>query len=320
MEIGPDGAIRGEVRVAGYQRVLHGLYRPEVDGLDAHELFVRDLSALLLVLPADAAFTHITAARLLGWQLPALPEKVPFFAAVRGGRRTRRPGLICSRLTHPSRVTLVHGLPVDEPAEVLLRAARDLGDLDLAIMLDSALRLGHLDPDAMSAVLASRRPGCKRLQRVWNVRSDRAESAGETILRWFHDAMDVATRSQVDIFDDDGRFVCRADLQVVGTTSLHEYDGAIHRTSKVQRRDLMRERRLAGTTYVRRGFTLGELLNHSAVIMHELDRLLGRSHQARRLLAWRALIDDSFYSSAGRARVMNRWYRSTTPAEWARTA
>ena len=27
MEIGPDGAIRGEVRVGGHQRVLHGLYR-----------------------------------------------------------------------------------------------------------------------------------------------------------------------------------------------------------------------------------------------------------------------------------------------------
>ncbi|MFD1249298.1 hypothetical protein ACFQ3F_15980 [Nocardioides ginsengisoli] len=320
MEFGPNGAIRGEVRVAGYQRVLHGLYRPESPHLGSFENFLRDLSALQLVLPDDAVFTHVTAARLLGWQLPALPEKVPFFAAVRSRLRPRRPGLICSRLTNTSAVTFVRGLPVDDPPEILLRAARDLGDVDLAIMLDSAVRLGHVAVDAMTAVLSSKRPGCRRLQRVWDARDAGAESAGETLLRWFHDAMRIPTKSQVEIHDPDGRFVCRADLQVVGTNFLHEYDGALHRTGNAQRNDLRRERRLAATPYIRRGFTLDELLNHPAVIMHELDRLLDRAHQDRRLRRWRALIDDSFYSETGRARVMNRWYRSTTPVEWARTA
>ena len=320
VEIGPDGAIRGEVRAAGHQRVLHGLYRPETPHIGAEQNFLRDLSALRLVLPADAVFTHITAARLLGWQLPALPEKVPHFAAVRGARRPRRPGLICSRLTHASASGMARGLPVDEPAEILLRAARDLGDVDLAIMLDSAVRLGHVHGKAMDTVLRSKRPGCRRLQRVWNARDPGAESAGETVLRWFHDAMNIRTSWQVMFFVAEDRFVCRADLQVVGTNYLHEYDGAVHRTGTAQRSDLRRERRLAATPYVRRAFTLDELVNHPAVIMHELDRLLDRTHQDRRLRAWRALIDDSFYSETGRSRVMNRWYRSTTPVEWARTA
>lgn len=320
MKIGPDGAIRGEVRVAGHQRVSHGLYRVATEGLTPWENFLKDLMALRMVLPDDAVFTHVTAARLLGWQLPALPDKVPHFVAVRSGNRPRRPGLICSRLSHDSDVALVHGLRVDEPAEVLLRASRDLGELDLAIMVDSAARLGHLDAGAMEAVLASRRPGTRLLRKVWKGREPQSESAGETLLHRFHREMGVDTRSQVALFDDHGSFVARADLLVVGTNSVHEYDGAVHRDKSVQRRDLRRERALAGTQYVRRGYTLDDLLNHPAIVMHELDRLLGRPHQAERLRAWRALIDDSLYSTVGRSRVMNRWYRSTTPVDWARTA
>lgn len=320
MKIGPDGAIRGEVRAPGNQRVAHGLYRLETPHLTPWANFLRDLSALLLVLPPGAVYTHVTAARLLGWQVPVLPEQVPHFAAVRGDCRPRRPGLICSRLTHQARPRIVHGLPVDEPAEILLRAARDFGDLDLAVMVDSAAHLGHVDEAAIKKVLASKRPGTRRLRRVWKSRSSLAESAGETLLRKFHDAMDVPTEAQVDIHDESGRFVCRADLVVVGTLNIHEYDGGVHREPSVHRRDLRRERALASTAYVRRGYTLDDLLNHAATLMHELDRVLDRPHQAERLRRWRALVDDSLYSETGRARVMNRWYRSTTPVDWAGTA
>jgi hypothetical protein len=320
MEIGPDGAIRGEVRVVGHQRVLHGLYRVATPELSPWDNFLRDLGALRLVLPDDAAYTHVTAARLRGWDLPALPEKTPFFAAVRTDNRPRRPGLICSRLTHDSDVDLVYGLRVDAPAEILLRAARDLGELDLAIMVESAVRLNDVDEDAIQEVLSSKRPGTSVLRRAWERRNPRSESPGETILHKFHQVMQVATRSQVEIFDDDGLFLCRADLVVVGTTSLHEYDGEIHRDKTAHRRDLRRERALSATPYVRRGFTLDDLLNHPATLMHELDRLLDRPHRTQRLRAWRTLIGDSLYSESGRSRVMNRWYRSTDSTDWARTA
>lgn len=320
MEIGRDGAIRGQVRAVGHQRVAHGLYRRETPELSSWDNFLLDLGALRLVLPPGAGFTHVTGARLRGWDLPALPEKVPFFAAVRENGRPRRPGVICSRLTHPSEVTLVHGLPVDEPAEILLRAARDLGEIDLAIMLESAVRLGDIDVEAFEEVLASRRPGTRLLRRVWERRNPRSESPGETLLHKFHQVMEVETEPQVDIVDDHGRFVCRADLLVCGTTSIHEYDGEIHRDKNVHRRDLRRERALASTSYVRRGYTLDDLINHPAALMHELDRLLSRDHRPRRLRTWRTLIGDSLYSETGRERVMNRWYRSTNPTDWARTA
>jgi len=293
-----------------------------MDGLSDEDEFRRDLSAWMLVLPDGAVFTHLTAARLRGWRLPALPEQVPVFAAVRGThRRPRRPGMICSRLVGPSPPAsppqMIGGLPVDSAEEVLLRCARDLGHLDLVVLIDSALALGDIDPEAMRELLASRRPGVRRLRAAYARSHRRAESAGETALRVFHDAMDIPVEPQVDLVDSEGRLLGRADLLVVGTGNVHEYDGSGHRKRQQQRSDLRRERRLAGTPYVRRGFTLDDLLNHPGIVMHELDRALGRPHQAHRLRRWRRLMDHSMYSPAGRERLLNRWRREMGVVDWA---
>lgn len=320
MDHAVDLPIRGEMRCRGVRRVSHGLYLWVREGLTDFEEYLRDLRALMLVLPDGAVFTHVTGARLRGWQLPALPEQVPHFAAVRGDLSPRRPGLLCSRLTHDAERTRVRGLPVDSAEEILLRAARDLSVLDLVIMIDSALRLGDLDPVRMRALLKTSRPGVVRLRKAWELADQKAESGGESVLRVFHVVMEVAVDSQVELFDDDGLFLGRADLIVRGTKSLHEYDGAIHRDGRTHRGDLRRERGLSRAGYKRSGFTLDDLLNHPAVLMHELDRLVGRRHRMARLSRWKAMVNESLYSEAGRARVMNRWKRAIGVNEWARTA
>ncbi len=315
-----DVPIRGEIRLAAYRRVSHGLAVLRREGLGQEAEFLRDLQALRLVLPPDAVFTHVTAARLLGWRLPQLPEQVPVFAAVHGTRRPRRPGLICSRLVREPAPRVVGGLPVDVPEEVLLRAARDLGTLDLVIMIDSALERGDLDPRAMDRLLASGRPGVVQLRAAYALATPRCESAGETLLRLFHRVMEISVEPQVTLRDGAGRSVGRADLVVTGTRFIHEYDGAGHRDKVQHRADLRRERGLAGTSYVRRGFTLDDLVNHSGVVMHELDRSLGRPHLVSRLRKWRQLVDNSLYAEPGRARVLNRWRRQMGVVDWAGTA
>lgn len=315
-----DAPIRGEIRQVGFRRVSHGLFLPLRAGLDEDQEFRRDLMAWLLVLPGEAVFTHVTAARLLGWQLPALPDEVPVFAAVVVNEsRPRRPGLICSRLVRPHEPGHV-GLPVDRPEEILLRASRDLGVLDLVIMIDSARKLGHIDNARMAAVLASGRPGVRVLRVAWNLSSDRPESGPETVLRMFHVAMDVDVEPQAVLTDADGQVIGRADLLVTGTRRIHEYDGAGHRDGNQHRIDLRRERGLAGSEYERRGFTLDDLLNHDLVVMHEIDRELGRSHKLARLTRWRRLVENSLYSEVGRERVLNRWHRLMGVTDWSRTA
>lgn len=315
----PVGAILGEVRVVGYRRVSHGLYRPLTDGTEFEEL-VRDLHALRLVMPPDTAFTHLTAALLRGWQVPKLPANLPVFAAVHSGmRRPRRPGLLFSRLVGDGTVEMRHDLPVEPSEEILLRAARDLGVLDLVTMIDSALRLGDIDVERMERLLASRRPGVRALRAAWLAADARAESGGESALRMFHVALDIPVEPQAVLTDDKGRRIGRADLLVIGTREVHEYDGAHHRDGKQHAIDLRRERGL-GTSYRRRGFTLDDLLNQPATVMHELDRVLGRRHEPARLRRWRAIVAGSMYSDATRQRLVNRWQRAVGVLDWRNAA
>lgn len=321
MDDDEDKPIRGEVRLVGHRRVSHGLSVKLRSGLSDDEEFRRDLRAYLLVLPKSAAFTHVTGARLRGWRLPKLPGLVPVFVAVdQDDPRPRRHGLICSRLGRESRRDEIDGLPVESAEEILLRAARDLGTLDLVILIDSALELGDLDPDRMEALLASRRPGVRALRAAYRLATRRCESIGETLLRVFHDCLEVPVRPQSDLFDDLGRPIGRADLLVVGTSFVHEYDGAHHRDQVQHRNDLRRERGWAGSPYVRKGFVLDDLLNHPMVVMHEIDRALGRPHVSARIARWRRLVENSLYAEAGRERVMNRWRRHNGMIDWAKTA
>lgn len=318
-----NGPVRGHLREVGLLRVAHGLFRPLPEGTDPDPdiEFRRTLEAWLLVLPAGARYTHVTGARLRGWQLPQLPEQVPVFAAVdTEAGRPRRPGLLCSRLVRRVAPIVVNDLPVEPAEEILLRAARDLGLLDLTIMLDSACRLGDIDHEAMETLLASGRPGVRLLREAWRLSTPQAESAGETVLRLFDVCMEVLVEPQVTLHDEAGRVVGVADLLVVGTNMLHEYDGAHHGEHKQQRVDLRRDRGLARSAYDRRGFTLDDLLNHPAVLMHELDRDLGRSHRMLRLHRWRRLLKGSLYSEHGRRRVMNRWQREMGIVDWSGTA
>lgn len=308
--------IRGHVRASGHDRVSHGFFLPTVAGEDAESLWFRTLHTWLQV-AETAVFTHVTAARLYGWQLPKLPEQVPTFIAVgRKDRRPRRDGLVCSRLTRPRSERLVRGFPVEEPEEVLLRASRDLGVLDVVIMLDSARREGDVDEGRLQRILESARPGVGVLRAARDLSDERRESGGESVLGVFASAMQIEVESQVDLFDDDGTFLGRGDTRVVGTSWIYEYDGAVHRDKGQHRRDLRRERSWGNTPYRRKGFTLDDLLNHSAVVMHEMDRDLERPHVNARLRRWQTLVRESFYSEPGRARILNRWQRAMGVVQW----
>ena len=315
-----DKPIRGHIRRKGFRRVSHGLFLRELEDLSPGEEFCRDLRAWLVVLPAGALFTHLTGARLRGWTLPKLPEQLPVFAAVDGdSARPRRPGLICSRLRRTAtKGARRHGLPVDAAEEILLRCARDLGHIDLVILVVSALRADDVDEEAMRLVLASRRPGVRALRAAWEEARKELQSPGEVILYLFHRAIDVTVVPQVTLFDERGVVLGQADLHVVGTNSVHEYDGAVHRGKVQHRTDLRRDRGWAGSGYVRRGYTLDDLLNHSMTVMHEIDRALGRPHDHRRHERWCAQVENSLYSHVGRERVMNRWHRAMGVVDWSR--
>jgi hypothetical protein len=301
----PDTPFRGHSRQRRWDRVSHGLYAPSRARTLAEELY-----AWQLVLPRTAAFSHLTAAELRGWWLPA-PIVHPIFAAVTTtSHGVERTGLLMCRHPQPVAMHVIDGLRVTTPGETLLAAARDLGVLDLVVLGDSALRMKHCTLTELLITARQHRRGAPVLRKVLPLLDPRSESPWESIMRVLHRAAEIPVTPQQELFDQFGCFVARADLLIDGTPRLHEYDGAIHRDGDVHESDLTRDRALISAKFERYGFTSRQLLTGGAGIIADVDRLLGRPWDPRRLAAWNHLIEHSLYGRTGRARAYQHWRRA----------
>jgi hypothetical protein len=285
----------------------HGLYVPKTPP----RTLIDDLQAWSLVLPATAAFTHLTAAELNGWWLPDAPPH-PVFAAMRkADPRPRRSGLYVCRHPNPYPMTIsADGLKITTPAETLLACARDLGILDLVILADSALRQKDVTVTRLKIAAGQRRRGAPRLRQVIPLLDPRSESPWESVLRVLHQAADIPIEPQYEILDEYGRFLARADLWIKGTRRIHEYDGAAHREAEVHQKDLKRDRILILGDWQRFGFTSAQILNEGGPIIRSVDNLLGRPWDSRRLQAWEELLNQSMFRRPGRARARRHWSRA----------
>jgi hypothetical protein len=285
--------------------VSYGLYAPA-----RLRPFAEDLAAWQLVLPRTAAFSHLTAARASGWWLPAPIEHPVFAAMTTTAGCPHRTGLFVCRHPKPVAINLVDGLRVTTAEETLLAAARDLGVLDLVIMADSALRLGHCTLTSLKIVAGQHRRGGPLLRSVIPLLDARSESAWESIMRVLHRAAEIPVTPQYEIFDAAGHFVARADLWIQGSHRIHEYDGAVHRDGRVHGSDLLRDRAQVAAGWQRYGYTAGQLLNEGPALIADMDRLLGRGWEPRRRMEWEHLINNSLLGRQGRARAHRQWRRA----------
>jgi very-short-patch-repair endonuclease len=177
-------------------------------------------------------------------------------------------------------------------AETVLAAARDLDVLDLVPLADSALHLRHCTVEELAGAARQHRRGAPRLRKVLPLLDGRSESAWESVLRLLHHVAEVEVEPQLRIEDVTGRFVARADLWVVGTRRLHEYDGEVHRERATHRADLARDRGLVENGWQRLGWTAPEVLLGGPVIA-SLDALLDRPWRSVRLARWRSWVAAS---------------------------
>lgn len=298
---GGEQARRGPVRAAGRVAVTRGVHRAQ-DG--------DELEAWQLVLPPGGRFTHLTSAARRGWWLPPLPDDLPVFVACPGPARPQRRGMVAFRHLDLPPHQLVRGVRLDPPAETLLACARHLGLLDLVVLLDSALRNGSTRAE-IEAVARSGRRGTPTLRRAVALSDGRSESPFETLLRLLHVFCDVEVEPQFVLDDESGGFVARADLWLVGTTALHEYDGAEHLTKRRQRVDLRRARRIGNETWIRRGYTDDDVLHRAVTILRDADLSIGRVHEPSRIRAWHRELGESLFTPAGHRRLRERLGLST---------
>ncbi|MBA3367951.1 MAG: DUF559 domain-containing protein [Geodermatophilaceae bacterium] len=268
---------------------------------------IAELRAWSLLVPPGAAFTHLTAAALRGWWLPPLPRDLPVFLAVPdAGWRPRRSGLHVTRHTSDIPYGWIDGLPISEPAEILLATARHLGLLDLVILCDSALHVGDVTLDELARAAAKRRRGAPVLRRALSMLDGRSESPWETLLRLLHTTCEVPVDVQAPILDEHGQLGARADLRIVGTRRLVEYDGAHHRDARQYERDRARDRWLQALGWVLYSYSATTVRRQPQLILRDADQALGRPDDPGRLDTWYSLMQDSAFTAAGMGRFRAR--------------
>jgi hypothetical protein len=264
------------------------------------------LRACQMVLPRDSSFTSLTAALVHGWWLPPLPPGLPLFVAAGPHGCVTRPHLDVCRHDLVPASERVHGLRVATAAETLLAASRDLGLLDVVLLGDAALHRRTTTRPELVRVSRQRRRGAPLLRRAIPLMNGRAESVFEGLLRILHVVCGVEVQPQHIVLDTDGQFVARADLLIVGTTRLAEYDGVDHLERARQRRDLRRTGRIGDAGYDRRGYTKEDVLFGAARILRDADRALGRVHDPARIRRWHELLKASLFTDAGQRRLLRK--------------
>jgi len=262
-----------------------------------------------------ACFGALTAAILRGWWLPPMPEWLPIFVAQTWvAAPPQHTQLVVTRHRLIPEADDLDGLRVAVPGETLLGCARFLGLLDTVILVDGALDAGVPAAEIRHAA-ALRRRGAPRLRQALLLCDARSESAPETMLRLFHAAVDCRVTPQYVVTTADGEFVARGDLLVAGHHVLHEYDGESHLDRRRQRVDLRRARRIGNGDWLRRGYTLEDLLLQPIGILRDIDLTLGRPHDPSRVQVWYALLRESLFTPVGVERLRARLGLGRPPSD-----
>ncbi|MDO8150823.1 hypothetical protein [Isoptericola sp. b408] len=214
-------------------RRRRGRYFPPVadDGgvaLRRERTVLQLVGAVASTLRTDFVFSHETAALLHGLSHYRLGEQVHVSQAWKpparpSSRQLRRHAVDVP----PGDRTLVGGRPVTTLERTLVDCARSLpGDRSLVIA-DSALRAGA-DRRRVDRVLAEAagRPGVRRARRIVALADARAESPGESLVRWHLDERGFAPPDlAVPVLTEVG--TCWVDLGWPDRQVGIEFDGAV---------------------------------------------------------------------------------------------
>lgn len=308
--VGDSSPIRGHRRGTAWTPVTYGVHRERTapDQADHPPFWDEDdLAGWQLLMTDVGCFTGLTALEVHGVPLPPLPPESPVFLALaKDDPRPMRGGVHTSRHIRPVAYVVVRGLRVATVAEALTAAARWVGLVDLVAMIDAALHLELVAPEDLEAASTSSRPGSRNLRVALGLVDAGAESLWESLLRLLHVVCGIEVESQWTLTDRDGVVVATADLWIVGTTGIHEFDGDEHEKAPRRVVDRRRDRRIDRSGFVRRGYTAGDVLHRPVTILEDADRSLGRPHDPTRVREWHRLLKDSLFTPAGRSAFLRR--------------
>jgi hypothetical protein len=232
------GLSTDQLRGNRYRQLFRGIYVSA--GLpDTLEL---RCTALLLVLPDDAAFSHFTAAQLYG-----LPGDDPLIHVSAGSSQRRpnpRKGVRFHESVPRAAVRMHRGLPVTIPERTFVDLAPGLKLIDIVILGDAILGRGLASRESLREVVmaARRRRGVCRAREALAFVREGVDSPMETRLRLLLVFAGLpCPEINKDVLDEHGHWLSRPDLSYPELKLGMEYEGDTHRTDRRQwRADMSR--------------------------------------------------------------------------------
>ncbi len=232
------------------------------------------LSALCRRLPRGCAFSHRTAALILGVDVSLRTSPIDRYevTAPRNARfnssadlRVRR-----ARLDH-SDIALVGQLPATTALRTTFDLARHLPLYEALAAVDAMLHSGLVEPAALEASVRGRSgwSGVRQARQVVDLAESASESLMESVLRMVLIQGGCPQPAvQHPICDRDGNFIARVDLWYESARLAIEYDGEWHRDNLV--RDNRRQNRLLEQGIQLLRFTASDVLQRADLVVAQV--------------------------------------------------
>lgn len=268
------GLSRRQVRGPAFVRLAHDLTARLDDAVDD----IERLRLLARCLPDDAAFSHGTAAALLGAPLD-LPGRAHIALTPRRVLPQRAQFVTHARRLLADDVVVHRGLRLTSGPQTYLDLAATLPPWELVAVGDALLRAGHLDASSLAArlVRASRVRGVLRARECAQLLSPLAMSRPESVIRYWLAVSHLPTPvPQVPVLDGRGRPVAHADLGYEDWKIALEYEGRQHADVGQFGRDVDRYSLMAADGWLVLRFAAQHLHGPSVVLDRTRRALLSR--------------------------------------------
>jgi hypothetical protein len=272
-----NGLSRHQLASKRVEHPIHGVVAPAGSTSDLADR----CRAIAVGLPEQHAFSHVTAAALLGLPLPLGIDTDDIHVSVPAGFIVPdHHHLTCHGLWLPAdHVRVVLGVKCLSAARCFLDLATMLRYEQLVALGDHAIRQALTTPDELASLIsiASRRRGVVAARRAVDLLDPRAESPPESVTRvWLVEAGLPEITPQAVIRDSLGAFVARVDLCIEEFMIVIEYQGAYHRDAAIFAADIQRRRRLRALGYLVVEIEADQLRNRLGVVLAVVEALRER--------------------------------------------
>lgn len=262
----PYEILRGE----RFRRICREVY-VAADAPDSQRL---RLSAVQLVVPAEAVVTGRSAAWLLGVDIALLDDLIE--VTLPRGMTLRSRGVLRPLQAEITDADIVvrRGVKVTSPLRTAFDLARRPDRVEAVVAIDAFWHKGKISPERLLEY-ADQHPGWRGVRRIAGIlelADPKVDSPMESRMRMLliFDAGLPKPETQIKVVRADGSTAARIDMGYRDRTLGVEFDGQIHGEARVRVRDHRRHNELLGLDWLTLRYSGEDYYNRPEVIIREV--------------------------------------------------